>query len=91
MFTCSEALQEGFVGGAVHQGLWFDIGRPEIRHLSFAFGPHFCLGAPLARAEAQVALATVVHRFPALRLTGEGLRYRDTLVLRGLEALPVEM
>jgi cytochrome P450 len=72
----------------------FDIGRPDLRHLSFAFGPHFCLGAPLARAEAQVALATVVRRFPDLGLAGDrrgqGLRYRDALVLRGLEALPVD-
>jgi cytochrome P450 len=73
-------------------GEQFDILRPDIRHLSFAFGPHFCLGAPLARAEAQAALAAVVRRFPDLRMAGDGsgLRYRDTLVLRGLEALPVE-
>jgi cytochrome P450 len=68
----------------------FDISRPDIRHLSFAFGPHFCLGAPLARAESQVALATVVRRFPDLRLAGDGVRYRDTLVLRGPEALAVD-
>jgi cytochrome P450 len=73
-------------------GEQFDIGRPDIRHLSFAFGLHFCLGAPLARAEAQAALATVVRRLPNLRPADDGteLRYRDTLVLRGLEALPVE-
>jgi cytochrome P450 len=74
----------------VDDGERFDIARPEIRHLSFAFGPHFCLGAPLARAEAQVALATLARRFPGLRLTGSDLSYRDTLVLRGLEALPVD-
>jgi pimeloyl-[acyl-carrier protein] synthase len=74
----------------VTDGERFDIGRSEIRHLSFAFGPHFCLGAPLARAEAQLALATLMRRFPDLHLTGADLSYRDTLVLRGLEALPVE-
>jgi hypothetical protein len=75
----------------IADGERFDIGRAEIRHLSFAFGAHFCLGAPLARAEAQVALATLVDRFPDLRLADDGVRYRDTLVLRGPEALPVEM
>jgi cytochrome P450 len=69
----------------------FDIARTDIRHLSFAFGAHFCLGAPLARAEAQVALGTVVRRFPGLQLAAGELRYRDTLVLRGLEALPVDL
>ena len=71
----------------------FDIGRAEIRHLSFSLGPHYCLGAPLARAEAQAAISGVLQRFPDLRLPADdsGLRYRDTLVLRGLEALPVEI
>jgi cytochrome P450 len=77
----------------VADGDTFDITRPDIRHLSFAFGPHYCLGAPLARAEAQVAIAGVIERYPNLRLPADdsGLRYRDTLVLRGLEALPVEV
>ena len=77
----------------VANGETFDIARPEIRHLSFALGAHYCLGAPLARAEAQAAIGGVVQRFPDLRLPADesGLRYRDTLVLRGLEALPVEV
>ncbi len=71
----------------------FDITRPDIRHLSFALGAHYCLGAPLARAEGQAAIAGVVRQFPDIRLPADtsGLRYRDTLVLRGLEALPVEI
>jgi cytochrome P450 len=46
----------------------FDIMRPEIRHHSFGAGPHFCLGAPLARLEAQIAIGALVKRFPDLRL-----------------------
>jgi cytochrome P450 len=76
----------------IADGERFDITRPDIRHLSFALGPHYCLGAPLARAEAQAAIAGVVQAFPGIRLPADssGLRYRETLVLRGLEALPVE-
>jgi cytochrome P450 len=48
----------------------FDLGRPNVaRHLAFAHGPHFCLGAHLARLEAQVAVATLLARLPGLRLT----------------------
>jgi len=71
----------------------FDIDRPDVRHLAFGHGIHFCLGAPLARMEGQLALATLIERFPDLRLAvpadelhwGHG----DGLVLRGLSALPV--
>jgi cytochrome P450 len=66
-----------------------DITRPEIRHASFGFGPHYCLGAPLARLEGQIALVTLVRRFPNLRLEGDPPRYRENFNLRGLEALRV--
>lgn len=68
-----------------------DITRDPNRHLSLGQGVHFCLGAPLARMEAQIALTTLFHRFPALRLArpAEALRWRNLLPLRGLEALPV--
>jgi cytochrome P450 len=69
----------------------FDIGRDPIHHLAYGFGPHFCLGAALARAEASIAVGTVVSRFPSLRLAPDGLRRREDLVMRGLEALPVEI
>lgn len=46
----------------------FDVHRSDIRHVSFGGGPHLCLGAPLARIEAQVAIGSLVARFPRLRL-----------------------
>ena len=70
-----------------------DIDRAESRHLAFGHGIHHCLGAPLARMEGQLALGSLLRRFPALRLAvpvdelhwGHG----DGLVLRGLSELPV--
>ena len=67
----------------------FDIGRTQLRHLAFGFGAHFCLGAPLARIEAQVALAAFVRRFPQARAVSSQLRYRDNVTLRGLTQLRV--
>lgn len=68
-----------------------DIGRDPNRHLALGLGAHFCLGAPLARMEGQIALTTLFHRFPGLRLAqpAESLPWRRLLPLRGLEALPV--
>ncbi len=65
-----------------------DIQREEKRHLSFGFGIHFCLGAPLARLEAQVAFELTVRRFPSLTLAGKPER-GGTFALRGLQRLPV--
>jgi cytochrome P450 len=61
----------------------------EPRHLAFGSGIHYCLGAPLARLEAQVAIGTVLRRFPALALAVERPVWRPSSALRGLEALPV--
>lgn len=67
----------------------FDVGRPNARkHLSFAGGPHHCLGASLARMEAEIAFTALIERFGELRLAGEPRR-RRTFVLRGYEALPI--
>jgi len=65
-----------------------DLGRRPNQHLGFGRGIHFCLGAPLARLEGQVVLGAMVSRFPGLRLDGDPVQ-RDTVTLRGLEALPV--
>jgi cytochrome P450 len=68
-----------------------DISRSNNKHLGFGQGVHYCLGAPLARLEGQVALGTLLRRAPDLRLAvpPEELRWRSTLIVRGLKALPV--
>jgi cytochrome P450 len=70
-----------------------DIDRAFARHLAFGYGIHFCVGAPLARMEAHLAFATLLRRFPEMRLavTNDELHWGhgDGLVLRGLTELPV--
>ena len=66
-----------------------DLGRGDNRHLAFGWGIHFCLGAPLARVEAQITFTSLLRRLPGLRLATDTLEWRDTAVLRGLKALPV--
>ena len=66
-----------------------DITRPHVRPLSFGGGIHFCLGAQLARIEAEVAIATLLRRLPDLRLDDAvNPEWRSTFVLRGLKRLP---
>lgn len=69
----------------------FDITREPNRHLGFGLGHHFCLGAALARLEAQIAIGTLLDRFPEVRLNGppDQLRWRRSMVMRGLESLPI--
>jgi cytochrome P450 PksS len=68
-----------------------DITREPNKHLSFGQGIHFCLGAPLARMEAQIAVNTLLNRMPDLRLkvSPDSLRWRPSMILRGLDSLPV--
>jgi cytochrome P450 len=66
-----------------------DITRPNVKPLSFGGGIHFCLGAQLARIEAEIAISTLLRRIPNLRLDdAENPQWRPTFVLRGLLRLP---
>lgn len=69
----------------------FDAVREPDAHLGFGRGPHFCLGAPLARLEARIALASLFGRFPDLRLAVESgeLPYTSSLITEGPTTLPV--
>jgi hypothetical protein len=69
----------------------FDLSRTDNRHLAFSSGPHFCLGAALARLEGQIALSSLVTRFPDLALADEQLEWNPTTTLRGLQRLPVTL
>ncbi|WP_037906288.1 cytochrome P450 [Actinacidiphila yeochonensis] len=67
-----------------------DLSRPGNRHLSFGNGPHFCLGGPLAKLQAEVAVGTLVRRLPDLRLADEtALEWRPNPLQRRLSALPL--
>jgi cytochrome P450 len=69
----------------------FDIGREQNPHLTFGHGIHFCLGAPLARLEAQIAAIRVSERLPDIRLAGGEPDWHDSLILRGVKSLPVRL
>ena len=66
-----------------------DVTRKDPRHISFGFGIHFCLGAPLARVEGQLALGTLLRRAPDLALAEVNPEWRESSVLRGLKRLNV--
>lgn len=66
-----------------------DLGREGAhRHLAFGGGPHFCLGAALARLESEIAITALVQRFPTMELADEPTR-RPTVTIRGLDTLPI--
>ena len=89
----------GIIGSANRDEEYFDdpdtlnIERTPNKHLSFGQGIHYCLGAPLARLEAEIAFATLFERMPNLRLATDPARlpWRRNTFLRGLEQLPVSV
>jgi cytochrome P450 len=66
-----------------------DLSRNGVPHLTFGFGAHICLGFPLARLEGQVALPAVLARWRRLELASETIEWMDSMVLRGMKAMPV--
>jgi len=67
----------------------FDVHRKVGQHLTFGLGPHFCLGAALARLEGRIALDEVLKRFPEWDVDDENARLAPTSTVRGWETLPV--
>ena len=68
-----------------------DLGRPVLRHLSFGNGIHHCLGAPLARQEARVALAALLARVPDYAISGPVVRNTNMVSTRGIVSLPARV
>jgi hypothetical protein len=68
-----------------------DLQRDGPPHLGFGFGPHLCLGFPLARLEGQVALPAVLRRWRSIEVAEDRLAWTDSMVLRGMAAMPVRV
>lgn len=69
----------------------FDITRENNRHIAFGHGSHFCLGAPLARLEAKIAITTLLKRMPELQIKGnrQDIKWQGNYLMRSLEELPL--
>jgi len=84
------------IGAAMHdpsvypQPKSFDMDRNSVPNISFGRGPHFCLGAHLARSEAKTALTTLLTRFPVLEAAGE-YAYTPHPIIRSISTLPVRL
>nr|WP_235945768.1 cytochrome P450 [Saccharibacillus alkalitolerans] len=71
----------------------FDITRERSRHLAFGHGIHMCLGAPLARLEGEIAVNTLLRRFPNIRLREDAgeLEWRPGMIVRGVKEIPLSL
>jgi 2-hydroxy-5-methyl-1-naphthoate 7-hydroxylase len=71
----------------------FDITREQTGHLAFGYGPHFCIGAPLARLEGRIALAALFSRHPELTLGigADEVAYTPSFLIYGPLSLPVNL
>jgi cytochrome P450 len=69
----------------------FNIMRQSNYHLTFNYGAHFCMGAPLARLEGAIAISRLIERFPNLKLFDDQYEYMDTMVMRGVRNMSVEL
>lgn len=71
----------------------FDITREKSAHLAFGKGIHLCLGAPLARLEGEIAVSTLLNRFPNMRLQADvdTLEWRPGMIVRGVKEIPVQL
>ncbi|ETB72905.1 MULTISPECIES: cytochrome P450 family protein [Bacillus] len=69
----------------------FNIERKDNRHLAFGYGSHFCLGAPLARLEAKIAIQTLLRRFEHIEIKGEReqIKWKGNFLMRALDELPL--
>ncbi|MEI4620198.1 cytochrome P450 [Bacillus pfraonensis] len=69
----------------------FDITRKNNRHIAFGLGSHFCLGAPLARLEAKIAISTLLTHMPNIQIKGERekVKWQGNYLMRSLEELPL--
>jgi len=97
---CGKTLKKGqrvfvMIHGANHDlekfidPATFDISRNPNPHLTFNYGIHFCLGAPLARLEGEIAIGEAIKRMPTLALAQQSYDYMDTMVMRGVWSMPV--
>jgi cytochrome P450 len=68
-----------------------DVERGPTDHIAFGFGPHFCIGASLARTEARIALTTLARRFPELSLAEDDVEWAGSAIVRTVRALPVRL
>ena len=68
----------------------FDITRENIKHVSFGYGPHMCIGAHLARIETKLAFEALFDRFPDMKLIDENPNWGKNFIFRGFEHLEIK-